>query len=222
MGRYSVIDNNIIDKQGILNILKNFIFGSTNVEIYDQNKTYNSGDKAFVIDASTGDIKVVTATEDGVTGPYNPNNWNDMTLADTIGNGLDDVVVISETEPTERMTQIWLTPKEYSTHYIDVPNSSVEPDIPDNTKGSIMLFSNDSVPMVEDTNTADLNYLDIGDIVFDWEGGSTLTVDGLTNIQTINTILVDDQEDIEVNKIIPDNNDPSHVWFDIDLSDDNL
>ena len=225
MGRYTVIDNNIIDKQGILNIIKNFIFGTASVEIYDQNKTYNSGDKAFVIDALSGDIKVVTAIENGITGTYNPEKWNDMTLADTIGTGLDDVIVISESEPTARMAQIWLTPNEYSTHYINAPNSSVDPDVPPidpNVRGRVMLFTNSAVPIVEDTTTANLTHLDIGDIVFDWEGENTLSIEGLTDIYNDETIIVDEQDDIVVDDDNPGSSHYSSVWFDTDLTDDSL
>ena len=218
MGRFTVIDNNIIDKQGILNLLKNFIFGNASVEIYDQNKVYNSGDKSFVIDGNTGDIKVVTATENNVTGIYDPSKWNDMTLADTIGSGLDDVLVISDQEPTERITQIWLMPESYSTHYITVPEIPDEPE--ENPEGIALLFM-DGIPIVEDTNTADLTTLDVGDMVFDIEDISTLSIDNLIDIKNADNVVIDEQDDILIHDDPPPSTDTSTIlWVDTDLTDD--
>lgn len=214
MGRFSVIDNNIIDKQGIVNLLKNFIFGNSSVEIYDQNKVYNSGDKAFVFDIATGDIKVVTATEDNVTGQYDVSKWNDMTLADTIGSGLDDVLVISDKEPTERITQIWLMPESYSTHYITAPEVPEE-----ESEGTALLFMG-GIPFVEDTDTADLSDLDVGGMVFDVEGVGTLTVDGLTDIKNSNDLIIDEQGDVLVHDDPPKETDKPILWMDTDLTDD--
>lgn len=225
MGRYSVIDNNILDKQGILNLLKNFIFGNSPVEIYDQNKTYNINDKAFIIDTTTGDIKVVTAIDNGVTGPYDPTKWDDMTLVDAIGTGLDDVVVISETEPDNKIVQIWLTPNEYSEHYITVPDPPpTPPDIPGENESSVvnLLFTNKAVPIVDDADTADLNYLDAGDIVFDWEGDGDVVISGLTSVDSKEVITIDEQEDILVDDDPPTNTDHAILWVDTDLSDDNI
>ena len=222
MGRFNVIDNNVIDKQGILNILKNFIFGNASVEIYDQNKTYNTADKAFIIDATTGDIKVVTARENNVTGPYNPEKWSDMTLADTIGSGLDDIVVISAIEPTNKITQLWLTPDEYSTHYITMPDEPVIPDEPDEPISTMsLIFTNSAIPIVEDADTsAELDSLDIGDIVLDWEGEGTMVVQGLTDIESDHEMLIDEQEDISVDEDKPDKTDPHLLWVDTDITDD--
>lgn len=219
MGRFTVVDNNILDRQGILNLLKNFIFGNTTISIYDQNKVYNSGDKAFIIDASTGDIEVVTATENGVTGPYNPNKWTNMTLADTIGSGLDDVVVISPSYPTEEMTQIWLTPNEYSYHSIEVPDQPTPPE--PITGSSINLLFTNAFPITEEAEyDGNLSSLNFGDIVIDWEDGRSLDVDGLTNIDSNVVMLLDEQDDISVSPTKPDEADPSIIWIDTDLTDD--
>lgn len=230
MGRFKVIDNNMLDKQGILNLLKHFIFGNHDISIYDQNKIYNAGDKSFIIDTTTGDITVVTASDDNITGPYDESKWNTITLADTVGSGADKVVVISQYRPRELITKIWLTPDEFSTHYIAMPGykPGTEPDNPDdpnppiidpNENGIILLFHEDEIPIVNDTGTADLAHLDIGELVFDIEGESIITVDGLTDIDTDVRIIVDEQGDVSVNNTKP-GEEKIVLWIDTDLSDD--
>ena len=219
MGRFTVIDSNILDKQGILNLLKNFIFGNSQIEIYDRDKVYNKGDKVYVIDSITGDIKVVTAIADGITGPYDSNKWNDMTLTDSIERGLDDVIVISPTEPTSRLVQMWLTPDSYSTHLIAAP--IVIPDIDDEENGVNIVFINGAIPIVEDADTAELDYLEIGDIVFDWEGEGDIVIPGMTDINTDSELIVDEQEDVEVSDDAPALSHHAFIWIDTDLTDDN-
>lgn len=231
MGKYRVIDNNIIDKQGILNLLKNFIFGNSDVEIYDQNRVYKAGDKAFIIDTITGNIKVVTATSNNVTGEYNPSKWTNTTLSDTVG-GADKVVVISEYRPVEAVTKLWLTPDEFSTHYIAIPGykPGTEPDEPDipvdpddpvvDTNGIILVFTNDEIPIVEDTGSAELGHLQSGEIVFDIEGEGVMNIDGLTSIDGNIQIIVDEQSDVSVNPNKPGDDEPIVLWIDTDLSDD--
>lgn len=231
MGKYRVIDNNILDKQGILNLLKNFIFGDSDVEIYDQNRIYNIGDKAFIIDTITGETTVVTATVNNVTGEYNPEKWTNATLANSVG-GADKVVVISEYRPVEPVTKLWLTPDEFSTHYIAIPGykPGTEPDEPDipvdpdppviDTNGIILLFTDDGIPIVEDTGNANLSHLVSGDIVFDIEGEGVVNIEGLTSLDTDIRVIVDEQEDVSVNPNKPHEDEPIILWIDTDLSDD--
>ena len=231
MGRYHVIDNNILDKQGILNLLRNFIFGNSDIEIYDQKRLYKAGDKAFIIDTETGDIKVVTATQNNITGEYDPNKWSKTTLSDTVG-GADKVVVISEYRPVETVTKLWLTPDEFSTHYIAIPGykPGTEPDDPDipvdpddpviDTNGIILIFENDEIPIVEDTSSAELGHLQSGEIVFDIEGEGIVSIEGLTSLDTDIRIVVDEQEDVSVNPNQPSDDEPIILWIDTDLSDD--
>ena len=233
MGKFSVIDNNILDKQGILNLLKQFIFGNSDIELYDQDKVYKFGDKSYIIDTLTGDINVITATSDNVTGEYDPTKWNNITLADTVGGGTDKVVVISEYRPRDRVTKLWLTPDEFSSHYIAIPGYKpgtddpeyppIDPDDPSvdpNTEGIILLFTTNDIPIVDDTNTADLSHIETGEIVFDIEGEGVMSVHGLTNIQGKNEFVIDEQEDIHVNANEPDTDKYAILWIDTDLSDD--
>jgi len=231
MGRFSVIDNNILDRQGILNLLKNFIFGSGDISIYDQNKIYNTGDKSFIIDTDNNEIRVVTATDDYVTGPYDESKWNKTTLSDTVGAGADKVVVISEYRPREPITKLWLTPDEFSSHYITIPGykPGTEPDIPpvdpddpinpDTTTGIILLFDQSEIPIVEDTGSADLSNLVMGGLVFDIEDEGIMSIEGLTSIDGGEQIVIDEQKDVSVNKSNPTSNEVI-LWIDTDLSDD--
>ena len=219
MGRFTVIDSNIIDKQGILNLLKNFIFGNSQIEIYDQDKIYNKGDKVYVIDSATGDIKVVTAIADGITGPYNSNKWNDMTLTDSIERGLDDVIVISPSEPTSRLVQMWLTPNGYSTHLIPAP---IEIPVVDDENSVNIVFINGAIPIVEDVNNADLDYLSIGDLVFDWEGEGEIVIPGVSDIESGSELIVDEQDDVEVSDDEPGASNVAFIWIDTDLTDDSF
>lgn len=234
MGRYRVIDNNIIDRQGILNLLKNFIFGSSDVEIYDRNRKYKIGDKAFIIDTTTGDIKVVTANQNNVTGEYDPSKWVNATLSDSIG-GSDKVIVISKYRPREMITKLWLTPDEFGTHYIAMPGyqpgTEPEPDEPggdpiippdppivDNDDG--LIFISNEIPIVDDTNTAELGHLISGDIVLDIEGEGIMNIEGLTSLVNGFNLIIDEQEDVLVSPNEPINDDRIILWIDTDLSDD--
>ena len=225
MGRFNVIDSNILDKQGILNLLRQFIFGNADISIYDQDRVYSRGDKAFIINPATGDIQVVISDKDNVTGPFDETKWKNITLSDTIGSGADKAVIISEYRPTDPVTKIWLTPDEFSTHYITIPGEKPEveepdePITPDTTRGSIMLFHEEAIPMVEDTDTADLGHLSIGDLVFDIEGVSNVSVEGLTYINENDEIIIDEQRDVDVGDNTP-TLEVSGIWVDTDLSDD--
>ena len=224
MGKYRVIDNNILDKQGILNLLKNFIFGSSDVEIYDRNRKYKIGDKAFIIDTITGNIKVVTAKQNNITGDYDPTKWVNATLADTVG-GADKVVVISPYRPTDKV----ITPDEFNTHYIampgykpgdepDEPDTPVDPPIADD--GSGLVFLGNEIPMVDDINIADLAHLVSGDIVIDIENQGMLNVNGLTSMSNGFTLIIDEQEDVSVSSTEPTDEESIILWIDTDLSDD--
>lgn len=227
MGRFSVIDSNILDKQGILNLLRQFIFGNSDIGIYDQDRVYKRGDKTFIIDTTTGDIQVVTAIKDNVTGPFDDSVWNNITLSDTIGSGADKVIVISKYRPRDPITRLWLTPDEFSTHYIMIPGYEPDPDDPDepeiptdDTPGIILTFDEFRIPLVDDTATADLSHLVAGDIVFDIESIGVMSVDGLTNIDEEGQIVIDEQADVGISANSANISNNSVLWIDTDLSDD--
>ena len=217
MAGYNVVDSNILDKQGILNILRHFIFGDSEIELYDQGKVYNTGDIAYIIDSKTGSVKIITALTNDITGPFDNNKWDYSTLTDTINKGIEDTVVIQYHEPTRKHVQIWLTPDSYSSHYIPWPESE-SPSIPDDGMMNIIFIDN-AVPMVDDVESANLDYLDIGDLIFDWEGEGEYV---LEDTDDDDVIYIDEQNDIEISDDKPEPTNPAILWIDTDLTDDSL
>lgn len=217
MASYNVVDSNILDKQGILNILRHFIFGESDIELYDQGKVYDTGDIAYIIDSKTGSVKIITALSNGITGPFNPDKWDYSTLTDAINKGIEDTVVIQYYEPKRQHVQIWLTPDSYSSHYIPWPEEEVPP-IPEDGRMDIV-FLNNAVPMVDDADSINLDHLDIGDLVFDWEGEGDYIIE---DTDEDDILYIDEQEDIEISSDKPEPSNPAFLWIDTDLTDDNL
>lgn len=214
MNKYKVIDNNILDKQSILNVLRSFIFGNEEIQKYDENKIYNTNDKVYIIDKFTGKVQVVRAITNDITGEYNPEYWVEITLGDLFEAELDSSVIISNLEPVAPSVQMWFEPKSYSEYYLDTP----EPEIPPvNMRRMNLIFTDDSVPMVEDTDSIDLPEIDVGDVVFDHEGERVYDTGELP---TTNEQAVDEQEDILISDTPPSISDPAYIWGDTDLTDD--
>ena len=77
-----------------------------------------------------------------------------------------------------------------------------------------LLFDTSAIPTVDDTDSIDLSYLNPGDIVFDNEGETTSSIEGVTDIETNVNLTIDEQSDIVINDIEPDENDPALLWAD--------
>ena len=158
----SIIGNNIIDRQSVINLLKKFIFKNNPIELYDKERTYNTDDLVFVVNSSSGRITISRAREDGITGQYNSIQWEELGILDF--SDIEDYIVISRYQPTSKRTKMWLTPDEYSEHSMPIPEIQPEPEplegIPQ------LLIDEGAIPLVEDTESG-LDYLDIGHLVFD-------------------------------------------------------
>lgn len=62
------------------NLIMNVLFGGKTPEIYDENKVYNKGD--CVIVEENGVYKLYTIMKDGVTGPFDINNVQEIVFTD--------------------------------------------------------------------------------------------------------------------------------------------
>ena len=69
------------DSVNINQLIISTLFGNILPELYDENKVYNKGDVVIVTDEN-GKYKLVTIMKDGVTGPYNPDDWFDVSFTD--------------------------------------------------------------------------------------------------------------------------------------------
>ena len=69
------------DSVNINQLIISTLFGSLLPEIYDENKVYNKGDSVIIIDEN-GKYKLVTTMKDAVSGPYNPDDWFDVSFTD--------------------------------------------------------------------------------------------------------------------------------------------
>ena len=68
-----IVNDEVINS---FNLMLNILFGGKVPEIYDENKVYNKGDTVIIND--NGVYKVVTVTKDGVTGPFDINNFEEI------------------------------------------------------------------------------------------------------------------------------------------------
>ena len=69
------------DTVNINQLILSTLFGNVLPELYDENKVYNKGDIVIVVDEN-GKYKLVTILKDGTTGPYNPDNWSNISFTD--------------------------------------------------------------------------------------------------------------------------------------------
>jgi len=216
MASYKIISNNIVDKQSALNLLRSFVFGNEKIEEFDPNREYNTGDKAFITDKSTGKIKIIIAVKNGIKGPYNSANWNNYTFSDNVMNNLQRVVSISATEPSDKNIQVWVAPVRYTTHKLP---ETVSPT--DGADAINVVFTMNGIPIVDDTSTSDLSDLSTGDVVFDYEGESTVSSSQtVTDFNTAPQLIIDEQKDL----CVSDDHDKGHtdpaiLWLDTDITD---
>lgn len=216
MGKYILVDNNTRDKQSILNILRSFVFSDKSINIYDPNKVYNKNDQAYYIDEKTGNIVVITANTNNITGPLNLRYWSSSSLSTTISNNMDKLVYIGPRQPTDQNVKIWVAPLSYRTHTLPEPYDPGETDLDKLT----VIFTDGEIPIIDDPNTElDANFFGI---IIDREGVTSYTEDSETtdSFDAAGTIIVDEQEDIHVGDNAPTLTDPALLWADTEPTDD--
>ena len=69
------------DSININQLILSTLFGNTMPEIYNETKIYNKGDTVLVLQED-GTYKLVTITKDNITGPYDPEEWTDVSFTD--------------------------------------------------------------------------------------------------------------------------------------------
>ena len=72
-----IVDNEVINS---FNLMLNVLFGGKLPELYDENKVYNKGD--VVIVNEDGVYKVYAITKDGVTGPFDKSNAEEIVFTE--------------------------------------------------------------------------------------------------------------------------------------------
>lgn len=68
-----IVNDNVVNS---FNLMLNVLFGGKAPEIYDETKIYNKGECVLVLE--NGKYVVKTVIKDGVTGPYDPENFGDI------------------------------------------------------------------------------------------------------------------------------------------------
>ena len=122
-------DPNIINYQ---QLYFSFIFGNKIPAPYDENNIYMTGDA--ILKLNEYDVyDIYICKEDEITGPFNTEYWQKVSLTEIIkngdiingGGGGKDLIMISNTQPDKKNNKIWLKPiKEYviDTSVIDTNN----------------------------------------------------------------------------------------------------
>lgn len=99
-------DNLSYGKTGIDNILKALLTDGNNISEYEVGKTYNMNDVVYIINGSK--IDIFRAVNDKFTETsFTESNWTKINIQNfSFGNP----PVISDTEPTDTQTKIWIQP----------------------------------------------------------------------------------------------------------------
>lgn len=212
MASYSFVSNNNIDRSSAANLLRNFLFGNSSIELYNPTNVYRRGDYVYTIDEKTGNIHVYEAQESNITGPFDKSKWVSKSATDIVLS-YSDIIVQSPSEPTASTVKLWFMPIGYSIH--DIPDAYVPP-----LGDRISIVFTGEIPIVEDTSTADLSNLVDGDIVIDWEGDGEYVSGTDTDFADVTHLYVDEQDDVLVGDNPPMNNNPAFLWVDTNLTDD--
>ena len=88
------------DSVNVNQLIISTLFGNILPELYDENKVYNKGDVVIVTDEN-GKYKLVTIMKDNVTGPYNPEEWFEVSFTDIF----KDSSVITQNNTTIKNVQ---------------------------------------------------------------------------------------------------------------------
>ena len=103
------------DNINIQQLYFKYIFGDKIPDGYDENKVYNSGDTIIRINEDNV-YEILTCTSDNITGVFDSNYWQVVSLTEIIKNGDiingggKNAIILSETQPTEKNNKVWMKP----------------------------------------------------------------------------------------------------------------
>ena len=103
------------DNINIQQLYFNYIFGDKIPDAYHDNKVYNSGDTIIRINEDNV-YEILTCTSDNITGVFDSNYWQVVSLTEIIKNGDiingggKNAIILSETQPTEKNNKVWMKP----------------------------------------------------------------------------------------------------------------
>lgn len=92
------------DTININQLILSTLFGNVLPELYDENKVYNKGDIVIVVDEN-GKYKLVTILKDGTTGPYNPDNWSNISFTDIFKDDSSSSSIITQNNTAIKTVQ---------------------------------------------------------------------------------------------------------------------
>ena len=74
---------------------------------YDPNKIYNTGDKCVYV-TDTGEILIIVACENNITGTFDPMKWEEWNIMDELQGLYEDYIICSWSRPAFRRNKVWL------------------------------------------------------------------------------------------------------------------
>ena len=105
-------DPNILNLQ---QLYYSFIFGDNIPGMYDENRIYNSGDVILYLNENNV-YDILASKEDEVTGPFNEEYWQRISLTDIVkdgdilNGGGKNVIIVSDTQPEVKSNKLWMKP----------------------------------------------------------------------------------------------------------------
>lgn len=98
-----------------IELVSNYLFGDRTIELFDENKLYNKGDVVLFIDEDGNKI-LRQPIKNNVTGEYNPELWEKITISELIN--IDrrnkEIIQVAVRPPKSINNMIWVNPLEYS------------------------------------------------------------------------------------------------------------
>ena len=106
---------NSSNRVSLSSIINTSIMGAENgvLDFYSPSNTYNRGDKIPYI-SDDGELLILVAVNNGITGTFNPLDWEEWSVMDELKGLYDDYIVASFNRPSLRRNKVWLAIKEES------------------------------------------------------------------------------------------------------------
>lgn len=75
--------------------------------LYDPEKIYDRGDKCVYV-TDSGEILIIASQHNGVTGPFDPMQWEEWNIMDELQGMYEDYIICSWSKPALRRNKVWL------------------------------------------------------------------------------------------------------------------
>jgi hypothetical protein len=113
----------------VLDKIKSVVFGTTDITFYDDSKVYSKKELILFKDPITGLYKALMSKEDNVTGEFDIDKWEEISVvAGGIGGGGGNSgIALSDTEPVDENIKLW---------FKDLNDGTIEVYIRDDESGS--------------------------------------------------------------------------------------